>query len=248
MPLSTERFSITAYTGALSRRPTTLELTAWLAALNPLVNSPAPLLTEAKSRVGGLFTSSEYLALATSNSAYVQGLYLSFYGHTPDAPGQAFWEADVVANGRAATLNAFKLSSEFAARVASLYAEASTGVPPFPVEALGGPHPSKRRTLPPDFKSLITKHTYADKGISINTTGDVPPLRWEEDYSDSLLDETEAQVLLDHYTAARHDELEFDYRDPDGQLRIGVRYESFELDHDKTWIQRARIGLVKYPS
>lgn len=248
MPLSTERFSTTAFTGALSRRPTAPELSAWLAALNPKIDTPAPLLIEAQSRVGSLFVSTEYTALSTTDAEYVEDLYLAFFGHVADAPGQAFWEAEVASTSRAAVLGNFKSSDEFKARVASLFAEASTDVPPFPVEALGGPRPSKRRALPPDYKALNTKHTYADKGVSINTTGDVPPLKWEEDYSDSLLHEFEKDILLEHYRQARHDELAFDYIDPEGNLQTGVRYESFETDHEKTWIHRAKVMLVKYPS
>jgi hypothetical protein len=206
------------------------------------------LLAEAQDRVADLFESAEYLALATTDPEYVAGLYLAFFGHVADAPGQSFWEDAVAADGRSAVLVAFKVSDEFRARVASLYAEPSSSVPPFPVEALGGPHPSKRRALPPDYKSLVTKHTYADKGISTNTTGDVPVLRWEEDFTESLLDELEVDILREHYNAARHDELTFDYTDPKGILRTGVRYESYDDDFDKEWIQRAKVVLVKYPS
>lgn len=248
MPLSTSRFSITAHTGALSRRPTDPELAAWLAALNPKIDTPAPLLAEAQERVGDLFESAEYIALSTTDPEYVEDLYLAFFGHVADAPGQSFWEDAVAADGRAAVLAAFKVSDEFRTRVASLYAEPSTTVPAFPVLALGGPRPSKRRPLPPDYKSLSTKHTYADKSISTNTTGDVPMLRWEEDYSESLLDELEVGILRAHYNAARHDELTFDYIDPSGILRTGVRYESYDDDFDKEWIQRAKLTLVKYPS
>lgn len=248
MPLSTARFSITAFTGSLNRRPTDPELSAWLAALNPLVETPAALLAEAQARVAGLFESAEYVALATTDPEYIEDLYLSFLGHVPDAAGQIAWEAAVAADGRTNVLVAFKVSAEFAARVASLYAEPSTTVPPFPTEALGGPHPSKRRTFPPDYKGLSTRHTYADKGISINTTGDVPLYRWEEDYSDSLLDEWEVDILRAHYNAARHDELTFDYTDERGRTWTGVRYGSYEDDFEKVWIQRAKLTLVKYPS
>jgi hypothetical protein len=248
MPLSTVRFTRTAFTGALSRVPTDPELSAWTASLDSKIDTPGPLLAEAQTRVASLFEGAEYLALATTNPEYVEDLYLSFLGHVGDEAGQLAWEAAVAADGRSAVLVAFKVSTEFAARVASLYAEASTSVPAFPTEELGGPHPSKRRALPPDYKSLVTKHTYADKGISTNTTGDVPPLRFEEDYSDSVLDEWEVDILRAHYNAARHDELTFDYTGPDGILRTGVRYESYEDDFEKTWIQRAKIMLVKYPS
>lgn len=248
MPLSTTRFTITAHTGALSRRPTDPELAEWTAGLDSKMDTPGPLLTEAQTRVADLFESAEYIALSTTDPEYVEGLYLAFLGHVGDAAGQAHWESEVVSTSRADVLVAFKVSDEFAARAASLYAEASTTVPPFPVEALGGPHPSKRRAFPPDFKSLVTKHTYGDKGISTNTTGDVPVLRWEEDYSDSLLSEWEVDILREHYNAARHDELTFDYTDSKGILRTGVRYESYEDDFEKTWIQRARVTLVKYPS
>lgn len=247
MPLSTERFTITAYTGALSRRPDDTELSDWLAALNLLIDTPGPLLAEAQTRVADLFESAKYPALSTTTPEYVEDLYLAFYGHVADAAGQAHWEAEVGSVGRTNVLVAFKVSAEFLARVASLYAEPSTTVPPFPVEELGGPHPSKRRALPPDFKSLITKHTYGDKSISTNTAGDVPLLKFEEDYTDSLLDEWEVDILREHYNAARHDELTFNYIDPKGILRTGVRYESYEDDFEKTWIQRAKIILVKYP-
>jgi hypothetical protein len=247
MPLSTERFTVTAHTGALSRRPTDPELADWLDALNPLIDTPGPLLAEAQMRVADLFESAEYLALSTTDSEYVEDLYLAFFGHVADAPGQAFWEEAVDNDGRPAVLEAFKVSTEFAARVGSLYAEASTTVPAFPTEELGGPRPSKRRALPPDYKSLSTRHVYADKSISLNTVGDVPLLRFEEDYSDSLLDEWEVAILREHYNAARHDELTFDYTGPDGILRTGVRYESYEDDFEKVWIQRARVVLVRYP-
>lgn len=247
MPLSTERFTRLAHTGALSRQPAAGELSDWTGALGPLVDSPAALLAEAGSLVAALFNSAEYTALATSASAYVEDLHLAFFGRVPTSDEQTYWQAQITATSRAAVLALFQVSTEFSTRVASLYAEPSASVPAFPTEELGGPHPSKRRALPPDYKPLVSKHTFEDKGISTNTSGDVPILRWEEDYSDSLLDETEVQILREHYEQARHDELTFAYTDPGGILRTGVRYESYEDDFDKEWIQRARVNLIKYP-
>src|SRR5688500_9685774 len=106
MPLSTERFTRLAHTGALSRHPTDPELSAWSAALVPLMDSPAALLLEAGDLVGGLFESAEYVALSTTDAQYVADLYLAFYARVSDAEGQTFWEDAVAADGRAAVLSA----------------------------------------------------------------------------------------------------------------------------------------------
>ena len=246
MALSIPRFTTQSFTGALARQPDNTERAAWLAALNAKVDTPARLLTEAQSKVGGLFESSEYVARGRTDEEYVSDLYLGFFAHVSDPTGQTFWESQVAATSRAAVLGNFKNSDEFRARAASLYKEPSADVPAFPSTRYGGPQPARIRPAPPDFQPLHYTHTFEDKSISVGSTGDVPIYAWEISYSG--LFPWEAQILDDHYEAARHEEFPFVFVDREGRAWDGVRYSSYEASHEQVWMQERTVKLIRYPN
>jgi hypothetical protein len=68
------------------------------------------------------FNSPEYLAFARSDSAFVTDLYVTFFGRSPDASGQAYW-TDQLASGmpRNILMSSLLFSPEFTATMTRLF-------------------------------------------------------------------------------------------------------------------------------
>ena len=100
------------YEGALARPPTASELSYWVNALAQ-AQSQGTLLSAAQNLGYSLFQSSEYASRGRSNRDFVYDCYVAFLKRGPDGPGWDFWTAQADANGQAAVLPAFGLSTEF---------------------------------------------------------------------------------------------------------------------------------------
>lgn len=121
-PFDFSTFTYKAFTGVLDRVPTTTEEDAWIAALEAaFAISQAALLTEAKSRINGLFTGAAYLARLRTDDQFIEDLYLGFLARVSDPGGKAFWLTALASTTRDALRVTFQNSgTEFSARVAAL--------------------------------------------------------------------------------------------------------------------------------
>jgi RHS repeat-associated protein len=123
-----KRFVKNAYYNALGRDPSATESQQQVDTL-ALAGSQgqSQLLTTAKSLARGLFQSSEYISRNRTDSQYVTDIYNSYLQRGPDTGGLNFWVSNTQDNGRAATLNAFEVCTEFATLASTLYGTASGG-------------------------------------------------------------------------------------------------------------------------
>jgi RHS repeat-associated protein len=112
---STSQFVKDFYQGTLQRQPTAPELAQQTALLNQAqLQGQAQLVAAAQALGTTLFTSSEYLALNTTNSQYVTDLYWGYLHRAPDAGGFNNWmNALNTGSTRAHVRNGFALSTEF---------------------------------------------------------------------------------------------------------------------------------------
>lgn len=118
-----EHFVAQFYLGALQRTPTSTELTQQSQRLNNAAAvSQSQVVTEAQTMGGEIFQATNYNSTHTTEQ-YVTDLYVAFLQRTPDSSGLNFWINNTNANGRAATLNAFKVSGEYAELSRTLYRE-----------------------------------------------------------------------------------------------------------------------------
>src|ERR1044072_270766 len=100
------------YEGAFARPPSASELSDWLNTFAQ-AQSQGTLLSAAQNLGWTLFQSSEYANRGRSNYEFVYDCYVAYLQRLPDQSGWDFWTANTNANGRAATLMAFAVSSEF---------------------------------------------------------------------------------------------------------------------------------------
>jgi len=122
------RFVKNLYYNALARDPSATELQQQMDTLAQAgAQGEAQLLTTARSIARGLFESSEYISRGRTDSQYVTDLYNSYLQRGPDTAGLNFWVSNTQANGRAATLNAFEVCTEFATLASTVYGTASGG-------------------------------------------------------------------------------------------------------------------------
>jgi RHS repeat-associated protein len=122
------RFVKNLYYNALARDPSANELQQQMDTLAQAgVQGEAQLLTTARSIARGLFQSSEYIARGRTDPQYVTDLYNAYLQRGPDTSGLNFWVSNTQANGRAATLNAFDVCTEFATLASTVYGTASGG-------------------------------------------------------------------------------------------------------------------------
>lgn len=96
--------------------------------------------------------------------------------------------------------------------------------------------------------------TYEDKGVDTNESADDAPQRWTIEYDG--LSEADVQILDDFWDVHRLSTT-FTFIEPrdrpstgaEGLTVTGVNFEAYEdRDHDKVWIQRRIVRLIKYPS
>lgn len=99
--------------------------------------------------------------------------------------------------------------------------------------------------------TLISK--YEDQGVDTNTSADDLPQRWSLEYDG--LEEEEVQIL-DNFWDQHRLTVDFTFVEPrdepwtqiEGDIVTNVRFESYEdRDHDKVWINRRVVHLIKYP-
>lgn len=106
---------------ALARQPYTNESSYWndiLRAAYP--NGQTSMVLAVRELGKTLFESSDYAARNRNNHWYVYDLYKTYLMREPDAPGWAYWESVVPANGRENVRHAFDECGEFAGIVATL--------------------------------------------------------------------------------------------------------------------------------
>ncbi len=116
-----------------------------------------------------------------------------------------------------------------------------------------GPFYMKYLRLRKDYSEITISSTYEDQGRDFNTSADDAPLRWEITYDG--LSEEDAQILDEfwnthklHVTFTFIEPRNAPWTDQEGETHTGVRFESFEKDHSKVWIQSRKVVLVKYPT
>lgn len=104
-----------------------------------------------------------------------------------------------------------------------------------------------------DYSEITLISTYEDQGRDFNTSADDAPQRWEITYDG--LSEEDAQILDDfwnthklHVTFTFIEPRDAPWTDQEGDAYTGVRFESYEKDHSKVWIQSRKVVLVKYPT
>lgn len=101
-----------AYNGALGRDPDAGELSGATTDLQTACTAETTLAATL-TFFDDLFTSAEYLALATTNTVYVEDLYQAILGRPADAGGLAFWVAAIVGGmTRADARESFNSSTE----------------------------------------------------------------------------------------------------------------------------------------
>lgn len=101
-----QQYIKSVYRGALNRAPTGPELSAAVSSLT----GACPLgttLTATRAFLGGIFTGAEYLALATSDAAYIEDMYNAVLDRRSDPGGFAFWSSFLAGSTRAIVLDNF---------------------------------------------------------------------------------------------------------------------------------------------
>jgi hypothetical protein len=117
-----------------------------------------------------------------------------------------------------------------------------------------GPRYMKYLKVRKDYSEVTLISTYEDQGRDFNTSADDAPQRWELFY-DGLADED--ANILDAFWDAHKLHVTFTFIEPrdhpwtfqEGGTHTGVRFESYEKDHEKVkGIQTRTVRLVKYPT
>lgn len=122
----------------------------------------------------------------------------------------------------------------------------------FPLPSVSGsnPIPSVWYQLPERFQVGSTDYDDGGKDVKLQNGGNGIK-RWVLNYA--VIPAAQAAILDSHMYAAKisEDGLSanvFNYRDKDGTLYAGVRYQSYERPaHVKSHIQFRNIVLVKFP-
>lgn len=117
----------------------------------------------------------------------------------------------------------------------------------YPTEENGGPKWLKYTPAPSDYDAITVVSGYQDGGISTVTEASTGLLRWTIEYDG--LTPLEADILDDHYDEAFGQANSFTFTDREGAAHTGVHYDKGGLtkSHDKQWMQRRVVKLVKYP-
>jgi hypothetical protein len=116
----------------------------------------------------------------------------------------------------------------------------------YPSPEFGGPPYLKFRELDSDWSIVTTEQQMDDGSSDVNLEGDSPIRRWEFEYDG--LTETQAAILDGHRAAAKGIAESFTFVNPrTGESLTGVKYESFETDHSKRWIQTRKVRLIRRP-
>lgn len=104
-----------------------------------------------------------------------------------------------------------------------------------------------------NWRELTLISEFEDKGVDTNTSADDMPQRWTLEYDG--LEESQVKILDDFWDAHRLT-IDFTFVEPrdepwtyiEGDTITNVRFEEYEDgDHDKVWINRRIVHLIKYP-
>lgn len=125
----------------------------------------------------------------------------------------------------------------------------------FPTAAvIGVPIYNYYEKLVPQWEEITLESTYTDRGADFNVSAVAPPQQWLIKLLG--LNETQAKIVLDHYTLARGRVETFTFVEPRdfpktgaGATLSGVQYDKFEHTRpvEKYWIHSFSILLVKRP-
>lgn len=123
----------------------------------------------------------------------------------------------------------------------------------YPTPSQGGPQYLKFTKERLDYSEITIQAKYEDGGRDFNTSASAPPQRYVFEY-DGLLD-TEASTLDTFWDIYKLSDT-FTLIEPRnhpwtgaGSTVTGVRFESYEADHDKVkTINKRTVRLVKYPT
>lgn len=105
-----------------------------------------------------------------------------------------------------------------------------------------------------DWAAITLVSKYEDGSVETNESADDAAQKWTIEYDG--LSEEDVQILDDFWDAHRLS-VTFTFIEPrnrpwtdqEGSTFTGVRFESYEdRDHDKVWIQRRVVHLIKYPA
>jgi hypothetical protein len=117
-----------------------------------------------------------------------------------------------------------------------------------------GPIYMKYTKYAKDWKEITLISTFEDKGVDTNESAANMPQKWTIEYDG--LEEDDVQILDDFWNNHRLS-IPFTFIEPrdrpwtgaEGLTVTGVKFEDYEdRDHDKVWIQRRVVHLIKYPS
>lgn len=115
----------------------------------------------------------------------------------------------------------------------------------YPTPEFGGSPWLKFRDLDPDWSVVTTEQEMDDGGADYNLEADGPILRWEFEYA--LLGEY-IEIHDGHRESAQGITGSFTFVHPrTGVTYTNVRYEKYERDHNKNWVQMRSVGLIRRP-
>lgn len=127
---------------------------------------------------------------------------------------------------------------------------------PTPLQMAGydeGPFYVKYLKLRKDYSEITLVSVFEDQGRHFNLSADAAPQRWEITYAG--LTDNNAQIIDDFWNVHRL-HVSFTFVEPrdepwtgvEGTTYTGVRFESYEKDHDQVKDQQKRtVRLVRYP-
>lgn len=127
-------------------------------------------------------------------------------------------------------------------------------MPTYPTPTQGGPQYLKYTKHRKDWKEITVISVFEDRGVDTNSSADNMPQRWSFEYDG--LTEDEVGTLDDWWDTHRLTG-SFDLQEPRnepwsgtvGSTITGVKFEDYEDGtHDKVWINKRIVHLVKYPS
>lgn len=116
----------------------------------------------------------------------------------------------------------------------------------FPTSAQIGWAPSHYRKREPDVSAVVVRNEFDDGGASFFTLNTAAPESWELIWEG--LTNAEADIIEAHYRNA-WTVYTFSWVDKAGATQTGLRYLEYERTHEanRSWIQRVRVVLIKYP-
>lgn len=121
---------------------------------------------------------------------------------------------------------------------------------PLPSVSGSNPNPLIWYQLPEEFQVGSTDYDDGGKDVKLQHGG-TGIKRWVLQYNGQTAAQIaplDAHMLLARLDANGLSANTFNYRDRDGTLYSGVRYEKFErVAHSKIWSQARNVQLVKFP-